>query len=271
MWHFVETLARGEMATFLYAVHDTAESSIQFYSAGHPGPLFVRDDGGVVHRVAVPAAPLGVGAPPNAKDTRVELSPGTTMLLYTEALAEGAGERLADRRERIARAATGDPEPEALCSRLLARLVDGRVRGDDVVLLAVQAVLEASETLERTVAAVPEALWPLRRELRHWLAARGADEREIAVITLAAQEACANVVEHAYGLADEFFEFSATHDGPTVEITVRDRGHWRAPRGQNRGRGLDLMHALVDVVDVTRGDAGTSVRLVRRLAGIRGV
>src|SRR5439155_1481293 len=116
-----------------------------------------------------------------------------------------------------------------------------------------------------SVTALAEELLPLRRQLRRWLAARGANEREIAAITLATQEACANAVEHAYGLADATFHLAAVHDGPAIEIVVRDRGQWRPPRGKNRGRGMALMRALVDDVEVTRHDGGTTVRLLPRL------
>jgi len=265
MWHFVETLERGEMATFLYAVYDPTPGSVTFYSAGHPPPVFVQADGTVRFGATIPAAPLGVGGPPRYQEAIADLPAGTTMVLYTDGLAERPGERLASRRARIAEAAAGAPDPESVCSRLLARLLDGGRPDDDVVLLAVQAMPAPEDALLCTVPALAEELLPLRRQLRRWLAARGANEREIAAMTLATQEACANAVEHAYGLADATFHLAAVHDGPAIEIVVRDRGQWRPPRGENRGRGMALMRALVDDVEVTRHDGGTTVRLLRRL------
>jgi anti-sigma regulatory factor (Ser/Thr protein kinase) len=46
---------------------------------------------------------------------------------------------------------------------------------------------------------------------------------------------------------------------------VRDEGRWRPPRGSHRGRGLPLMRALMETVDVEHGDAGTVVVLERTL------
>jgi anti-sigma regulatory factor (Ser/Thr protein kinase) len=82
---------------------------------------------------------------------------------------------------------------------------------------------------------------------------------------LAATEACANAIEHAYGPRDATFEVRAQRYDNTIEVTVRDHGNWRAPRGRHRGRGMDLMRAAMDQVEVTPSDAGTTVRLTRRL------
>jgi anti-sigma regulatory factor (Ser/Thr protein kinase) len=52
-----------------------------------------------------------------------------------------------------------------------------------------------------------------------------------------------------------------------VTVTVRDHGEWRDPRGRNRGRGLELMEAAMDELDVKRDESGTRVVLRRRLRG----
>jgi len=57
----------------------------------------------------------------------------------------------------------------------------------------------------------------------------------------------------------------ATYDDGLITFAVRDRGRWRAPRGVNRGRGLPLMEALMDDVEIVSDDAGTAVVLRRRL------
>ena len=51
-----------------------------------------------------------------------------------------------------------------------------------------------------------------------------------------------------------------------VLIIVRDFGGWREPRGTDRGRGLPLMEALMDSVQVDPSSEGTTVQLRRRLA-----
>jgi anti-sigma regulatory factor (Ser/Thr protein kinase) len=50
-----------------------------------------------------------------------------------------------------------------------------------------------------------------------------------------------------------------------VEVTVRDSGSWRPPSSAQGGRGLHLMHGLMDGVDMDTGPNGTIVRLRRRV------
>jgi anti-sigma regulatory factor (Ser/Thr protein kinase) len=88
---------------------------------------------------------------------------------------------------------------------------------------------------------------------------------DVQATILAANEACSNAIEHAYGPRDATFELRAQRYDDTIEVTVRDYGSWRAPRGQDRGRGLELMRAAMDQVEVVPSDAGTTVRLIRRL------
>ncbi|WP_181784755.1 ATP-binding protein, partial [Pseudonocardia pini] len=117
---------------------------------------------------------------------------------------------------------------------------------------------------------LPRSLRPVRRAVREFLRAVGATEDEVADLVLAAGEAAANVVEHAYGPAGGVLEVRLAEDDGTVSITVRDEGDWREARGANRGRGLPLMHGLVDAVRVGRDLGGTTVRLTRTLAGEQG-
>ena len=50
-----------------------------------------------------------------------------------------------------------------------------------------------------------------------------------------------------------------------VHIRVRDRGTWREPSGGVGGRGLPIIEAYVDDLDVVRSPSGTEVRMRRRL------
>jgi anti-sigma regulatory factor (Ser/Thr protein kinase) len=83
---------------------------------------------------------------------------------------------------------------------------------------------------------------------------------------MACNEACENVVEHAYGLGDDPFHVVFERSGRDISIRVRDRGTWRTTTGPDRGRGLELMRRLMDDVDVQQGPSGTTVQLRKRLA-----
>ena len=72
-------------------------------------------------------------------------------------------------------------------------------------------------------------------------------------------------IEHAYPAGSGDFTLDAIRRNGDVEITVSDRGSWRPPRGHDRGRGLELIRALVDDAEIVPGSDGTTVRLRRKL------
>jgi anti-sigma regulatory factor (Ser/Thr protein kinase) len=58
----------------------------------------------------------------------------------------------------------------------------------------------------------------------------------------------------------------AEFDGEYVQLTIADTGGWREQRDSDRGRGLELIRALMDEVEVSPGEGGTVVRMRKRLA-----
>jgi anti-sigma regulatory factor (Ser/Thr protein kinase) len=108
-------------------------------------------------------------------------------------------------------------------------------------------------------------LGEIRQILRRWLHAYGALPEEIAAVTLACGEACANAIEHAYTPAPASFEIDARYADGVVTLAVRDSGRWRASRGGDRGRGLSIIEATMDELDVSSTSSGTEVRMRRRL------
>lgn len=91
-------------------------------------------------------------------------------------------------------------------------------------------------------------------------------------INLALSEACTNAVRHAE--SSEGYEVRLSVDTAACRITVADDGcgfdpdtahdSWPA-LSQPHGRGLALMRALVDELELTTGQGGTVVRLVKAL------
>jgi anti-sigma regulatory factor (Ser/Thr protein kinase) len=102
-----------------------------------------------------------------------------------------------------------------------------------------------------------------------WLSSVGCDRETVEDLVLAVNEAVSNVVDHAYldgdagaGLtvAAEVLTGSGAH---RVAITVIASGRWRHPPTApgNRGRGLQLMRALSETVELDRGTGGTTARI----------
>ncbi len=94
-----------------------------------------------------------------------------------------------------------------------------------------------------------------------------ADDDEVVDVLLAANEAFTNALVHARQPRSIAVHVDASFSNGVVEIVVRDHGRWRegAPRPGSAGFGLELMHALMDVVDLQMTGEGTTVRLRRRL------
>jgi len=251
------------MTTLAYVVLDPERESLDLVNAGHPPPLVIDPEGDASFLPLQGAAALGTSATARYTCTTHPFPTGSALVLYTDGLVERRGEPLDAGLERLRAEAEGSDGLEELCARVTGRLVPDR-RPDDVAIIAVR-VPRAPERLRASWPADKQVLAGVRGLLRRWLRDRGANRDEVYDITVACQEACANAVEHAYRPGRASFALEAEHDAGLVRLTVSDSGRWRPPRGTNRGRGLVLMEALMDAVDVRQGESGTVVVLERRL------
>jgi anti-sigma regulatory factor (Ser/Thr protein kinase) len=184
-------------------------------------------------------------------------------MLYTDGLVETRGLSIDDGLERLRELAADAHGPEALCRAAAEHLVP-ESPADDIAMI-VARLPPVAERLAGSWPAQKEVLADVRLLLRRWLHAHGASDDEAYDIIVACQEACANAVEHAYGPGTRSFDLDATYTAGRVSVEIRDHGRWRPPRGVNRGRGLPLMRALMEHVDVTHTDEGTVVVLERTL------
>jgi anti-sigma regulatory factor (Ser/Thr protein kinase) len=255
----------GGMATLLYLVVDPRTGFVRYASAGHP-PAVLRMPGGETRMLdGGRSTPLGATPEPSYPEGRGRLPEGGSLVLYTDGLVERRSESLDAGLSRLRAAVREGPsDPEALCTHLLAAVRQRPVMEDDVALLVVERTpLPAS--FSESVPARPEELAGLRRRLADWLTRLDADEQEAFDIVLAASEASSNTIVHAYGATDQAFDVHAEVQGRDVVIEVVDRGRWRPPRDGAIGRGIELMRALMDDVQVSTTERGTSVRMRRRL------
>jgi len=111
-----------------------------------------------------------------------------------------------------------------------------------------------------------EELRTVRHQLRRWLEGQGAQPDVGAEVTLATHEAAANAVEHAYLKEPGDLIVRASRDHGNLMVVVEDEGRWRPPgRTDQRGRGLTLMHSLMDDVEIAPSPSGTQVTLRRRV------
>jgi anti-sigma regulatory factor (Ser/Thr protein kinase) len=127
---------------------------------------------------------------------------------------------------------------------------------------------EAVTPLRHRISAVPAELAAARKVVREWAKAVRLSPMRLDRLLLAVGEAIANAVEHAYlGMKHGVIDIYLDLDGEgRLTGWVRDYGRWHesatsaSETAQHRGRGLSLIHALMDHVEVVRGRDGTTVR-----------
>jgi serine phosphatase RsbU (regulator of sigma subunit)/putative methionine-R-sulfoxide reductase with GAF domain/anti-sigma regulatory factor (Ser/Thr protein kinase) len=258
------TLAAHQMTTLVLALLDLDRDRVHVVSAGHVPPVVKGPDGATRVLELDSDAPLGVSSMTKYRTHEFELPVGSTLVLVTDGAVEVRGESVERGLERLRGFVAAQSDLDGMCDAVARGDVRGRPGDDDVAVLAAR-VEPLTEQLSTRWRADAETLAAMRPLLRRWLARWGAGEDEIYDITVAVQEASANAVEHAYAPGSAVFEVEASHERGLITFVIRDRGQWRAPRGTHRGRGLAMMRALMETVDVTHDDAGTVVVLQRTL------
>ena len=259
------TLSLGDaaMATFIYLVLEPGLGTGRYVNAGHPPPIVVSQRGAELLSGAS-SPPAGASAAATFEEHGFALEAGDALCLYSDGLVEQRGADFAQREQALLEALGQPAEAEILCERALAALRPGGPADDDVALLVLRTS-SSGAGLKSTHPAIPDSLAEARAVLQGWLTAVRAGRAEAADIVMAANEACMNVVEHAYGGGPGTFTLEGYLDGPTVVIIVRDAGQWSEVRARGRGRGLKLMEALMSSVQLSFSAEGTMVVLRRSL------
>jgi serine phosphatase RsbU (regulator of sigma subunit)/DNA-binding response OmpR family regulator/anti-sigma regulatory factor (Ser/Thr protein kinase) len=262
------TFGPGMIATVLFLIIDAATGTVAISRAGHPPPA-LRTAGGEIRFLETGGTlPLGIDDRVKADEAEYAVSPGDTLLLFTDGLVERRRESINTGFDRLREAFTTAPaDVEELCDYVLERTVSEQVSHDDIAVLAVRVLGPPLGALHLTLPAKAASVPLVRHRLRVWLRENVPELDEVARFDLevAWSEACTNVIRHAYGPADATFDATASRDGDAVALQVRDTGQWRPPRGQHGGRGIALMRELCDEVRVDRRSEGTAVTMRRGL------
>jgi phosphoserine phosphatase RsbU/P len=131
-------------ATVIYAVFSVRARSLTIADAGHPPPLLIPAAGEPRYLSGATAPPLGSSLGP-PRNVATQLSPGDTLLLYTDGLIERRHEDILSGMTELRLAAAGaSRDLESLCDELLETQRARAPFEDDVALLALRAGTEES-------------------------------------------------------------------------------------------------------------------------------
>ena len=124
--------------------------------------------------------------------------------------------------------------------------------------------MEEPSEFELSLPARSENLKTVRHALSDFAASLGVPEKTIADLRLAVNEACSNVVRHAYGGRAGEMRVEARPCGGSLLVLVRDSGHGlsRASRDPGTGLGLRVASAVSSSFAVEQTTEGTQVRLL---------
>jgi anti-sigma regulatory factor (Ser/Thr protein kinase) len=135
-------------------------------------------------------------------------------------------------------------------------------------LARVKEVVSLSRILSIRTDSRTESLRVARKCIREAVLGVGASPGVASDIELAAGEALSNIYRHAYNCAAGLVEIQLDQTGPNVSVTVSDDGHATTPpvvpetlpaTTGTGGRGLYLMHRLVDDVTISVNATGHGI------------
>ncbi|GAC1593216.1 MAG: hypothetical protein NVS3B28_22930 [Candidatus Velthaea sp.] len=258
----VNMRANPVMVTAIFGIINPATSTLTYASAGHPPPVFAMPDG-TVQRLPTEGIPLGIADEIEARDWTFTIPTGGLVALYTDGLIEYSrdvidGEaRLLDalRAEVLSLSATP-------ARSLLRRVFSDCKNTDDVAALIVSIDDTPARDFSFDFTAIPMAVPLVRRALQRYGVRLGLDAEGMFSLVTAVGEAMANAVEHAYPDAPGVVRIRIANSGHSLITTIEDDGRWKpAQKRDERGRGLPLMRALMNGVEIKTHQSSTVVRL----------
>lgn len=196
-----ETSSAGMFVTMVAGTLDPACGTVVLANAGHEPPLLCC--GARMRRIDDGMPPLGI-APElfaaGCPETVVDLD-GGALYLFTDGLTEAGGIDSMLGAEGVARLLAPHrfrPAPERLRAVIGQLVGDGVVLKDDLTMLVVEDARH-TPALNRQYQARPASLAAIRHDLGPVLTRLGVAGPVIPDVVLAVDEACQNIIRHAYG------------------------------------------------------------------------
>jgi PAS domain S-box-containing protein len=257
--------------TVFLAILDTESGTLQYSNAGHmPAVLAGAGSGSGSGTAALSDArsvPLAVRRDEPRPQASQVLPPGSTLMLFTDGLVERKHESIDD---GIGRAVdvlvdTMTLPLDTVADAVLRELAPAAGYDDDVAMV-IYRHRHAPLRLESDATA--DQLVNIRHRLAAWLRAADVPDVLAADIVLVVNEACTNSVEHAYrGHSVGTVRLDGEAVDGEVRVRVADSGSWKTPAADpgNSGRGLPLIRAISDSVELDGTPTGTTIEITFRL------
>ncbi|MFJ9808912.1 SpoIIE family protein phosphatase [Streptomyces sp. NPDC101158] len=232
-----------QVATFLCAVHDPADSTYTMALAGHLPPLLVDGRGSAEFVDAPIGAPLGAGVIPYDA-VRFKVPEDGSLVMYTDGLIKSREADVTEQLELLRSVARG-LSPEDLAGDALVRCAPaGAARFDEAVLLTATTAPGVGDDL---------CVWPLPQDGRAASAARHLVRDQLAVWDLdELADVCELVVSELVGNALRYGNGPGALRllrGERLVVEVADTGPdlpqiQHADLSDEGGRGLQLVNML---------------------------
>ncbi|WAJ44932.1 SpoIIE family protein phosphatase [Mycobacterium sp. Aquia_216] len=246
--------------TVFLAILDTESGVLEYSNAGHM-PAVVAGPSGTTVLTDARSVPLAVLRDEPRPQVSRRLPSGSTLMVFTDGLVERKHESLDD---GIIRAADVLVETmalplDAVADAVLRELAPATGYDDDVAMVIYR---HQQAPLRIETNSIADELASIRHRLADWLRAADVPRELVDDIVLVVNEACTNCVEHAYrghGIGITLLEVK-TVDGE-VRARITDHGSWKPPaiNPGNSGRGLILMRAISDTMEIDSTPTGTTV------------
>ncbi|HEX2286730.1 MAG TPA: SpoIIE family protein phosphatase [Mycobacterium sp.] len=254
-------------STVFVAIVDTESGTVRYSSAGHVPPVLASPSSPPELLTDARSVPLAVHRDEPRPQASRPMALGSTLMLYTDGLVERREVSIDDQINRVAHVVTDTLAlpVETVADAVLSRLAPEQGYDDDVAIVLYRRVRSPLVIDEDALA---HRLTTVRHRLAAWLRANDIPEPTAADIVLVVNEACSNCAEHAYrGRDPGKMRIEADVLDGGVRVRVADSGSWKTPPADpgTRGRGLQLIRAVSEHVELDGTPAGTTVETTFRL------
>ena len=255
-------------STVFLAILDTESGVLQYSNAGHMPAVLVGSEPGTTAMLTDAASvPLAVRRPEPRPQTSRVLPPDSTLMLFTDGLVERKHESIDDGIDRAAAVLvqTTALPLDSVADAVLRELAPAAGYDDDVAMVIYR---HQQSPLRIESEASAERLVGIRHRLADWLHTAGLPDELTGDVVLVINEACTNCVEHAYsGHPRGTMLLDVELADGEIRARITDQGSWKTPAANpgNGGRGLVLMRALSNTMELDCTPTGTIVDIAFRL------